>query len=276
MKKFMVLFMASPADFEKAMKNFTPEQQKKGMDGWMQWMIANKTSIVDHGGPLGKTRRVDGSGVSDTKNGIGGYSIVQAASPDDAAKLFGKDHPHLQMMPGALDRTRRDHAGPGNVKPAVPSGTGAAGRYAYGNSSSRACSLSSVFGLVLIRCQSFIRQALASPEQVRARRHSLCLQCRNDPIRSHCARIAKSRRLLCGSARHCSCVKRPMASLESLVSEMGGNALETETKVKIFVALTETTTKCFSNAGIVPGAYIDRNLGRQREDHALFRRTSAT
>ena len=80
MKKFMVLFMASPADFEKAMKNFTPEQQKKGMDGWMQWMIANKTSIVDHGGPLGKTRRVDGSGVSDTKNGIGGYSIVQAAS----------------------------------------------------------------------------------------------------------------------------------------------------------------------------------------------------
>jgi hypothetical protein len=28
------------------------------------------------------------------------YSIVQAASHDAAAKMFGKDHPHLQM-PGA-------------------------------------------------------------------------------------------------------------------------------------------------------------------------------
>jgi hypothetical protein len=101
MKKFMVLYMASPADFENAMKNSTPEQQKKGMDGWMQWMIANKTSIVDHGGPLGKTKRVDGSGATDAKNGIGGYSIVQAASAEAAAKLFGKNHPHLQMMPGA-------------------------------------------------------------------------------------------------------------------------------------------------------------------------------
>jgi hypothetical protein len=26
---------------------------------------------------------------------------VQAQSHDAAAKLFGKDHPHLQMMPGA-------------------------------------------------------------------------------------------------------------------------------------------------------------------------------
>ena len=38
MKKFMVLYMASGADFEKMMKNSTPEQQKKGMDGWMKWM----------------------------------------------------------------------------------------------------------------------------------------------------------------------------------------------------------------------------------------------
>jgi len=35
MKKFMVLFMASSADFEKAMKSSTPDQQKKGMDAWM-------------------------------------------------------------------------------------------------------------------------------------------------------------------------------------------------------------------------------------------------
>ena len=48
----------------------------------------------------GKTKRVDGKGASSTKNGVGGYSIVQAQSHSAAAKLFGKDHPHLQM-PGA-------------------------------------------------------------------------------------------------------------------------------------------------------------------------------
>ena len=100
MKKFVALYMASRADFEKMMENSTPEQQKKGMDAWMKWMDANKSSIVDGGAPLGKTKRVDSNGASDTKNEIGGYSIVQAASPDAATKLFGKDHPHLQM-PGA-------------------------------------------------------------------------------------------------------------------------------------------------------------------------------
>jgi hypothetical protein len=101
MKKFMVLYMASAADFEKMMKNSTPEQRQKGMEAWMKWMNANKASFADGGGPLGKTKRVDANGASDTRNGIGGYSIVQAESHDAATKIFGKDHPHLQMMPGA-------------------------------------------------------------------------------------------------------------------------------------------------------------------------------
>src|ERR1700737_5444904 len=100
MKKFMVLYMASGAEFEKMMKNATPEQQKKGMDGWMKWMNKNKKSLVDGGAPLGKTKRVDAKGASNTKNEVGGYSIVQAESADAATKLFGKDQPHLQM-PGS-------------------------------------------------------------------------------------------------------------------------------------------------------------------------------
>src|ERR1700747_1498002 len=100
MKKFMVLYMASGADFEKMMKNSTPEEHKKGMDAWMKWMNANKTSIVDGGAPLGKTKRVDSNGASNTRNEIGGYSVVQAESHDAATKIFGDDHPHLQM-PGA-------------------------------------------------------------------------------------------------------------------------------------------------------------------------------
>ena len=100
MNKFMVLYMANGAEFEKMMKTSTPEQQKKGMEGWMKWMGDHKASIVEGGAPLGKTKRVDSKGASDAKNDIGGYSIVQAETADDAAKLFGKDHPHLQM-PGA-------------------------------------------------------------------------------------------------------------------------------------------------------------------------------
>jgi hypothetical protein len=100
MKKFMVLYMANGAEFERMMKNSTAEQQKKGMDAWMKWMGDHKASLVDGGAPLGKTKRVDAKGASDTKNDIGGYSIVQAETADAAATLFGKDHPHLQM-PGA-------------------------------------------------------------------------------------------------------------------------------------------------------------------------------
>jgi hypothetical protein len=100
MKKFLVLYMASKADFENMMKNSTPEQQKKGMDQWMKWMGENKASLVDGGAPLGKTKRVDAKGASNTQNEVGGYSIVQSESHDTATKIFGKDHPHLQM-PGA-------------------------------------------------------------------------------------------------------------------------------------------------------------------------------
>jgi hypothetical protein len=100
MKKFLVLYMANGAAFEKMMKNSTPEQQKQGMDAWTKWMGTHKASLVDGGAPLGKTKRVDSKGASDAKNDVGGYSIVQAESAEAATKLFGKDQPHLQM-PGA-------------------------------------------------------------------------------------------------------------------------------------------------------------------------------
>jgi hypothetical protein len=58
MKKFMVLYIANGAEFEKMIKNSTPEQQKKGMDAWMKWMGEHKAALVDGGAPLGKTKRV--------------------------------------------------------------------------------------------------------------------------------------------------------------------------------------------------------------------------
>jgi YCII-related domain len=100
MKKFLVLYMADAAAMAEMMKNATPEQQKKGMEAWMKWMGDNKGALVDGGAPLGKTKRVDSKGASDTRNEIGGYSIVQAESAEAATKIFGKDQPHLQM-PGS-------------------------------------------------------------------------------------------------------------------------------------------------------------------------------
>ena len=100
MKKFMAIYMASGPDFENMMKNSTPEQQRRGMEAWMTWIQDNKAAILEGGAPLGKTKRADVGGVSDIKNNMGGYSVVQAETHDAAAKLFGKDHPHLRM-PGA-------------------------------------------------------------------------------------------------------------------------------------------------------------------------------
>ena len=78
MKKFMVLYMASGPEFEKMKQSSTPDRQKEGMEAWKKWMNDNKASIVEGGAPLGKTKRVDSNGGSDTKNEVGGYSVLQA------------------------------------------------------------------------------------------------------------------------------------------------------------------------------------------------------
>lgn len=99
MKKFIVLYMMPIATMDEMMKNSTPEQRKASMDGWVAWGKAHQADLVEMGTPVGKNKRVTASGVTDTRNEVGGYSIVQAESQDAAAKLFS-DNPHLQM-PGA-------------------------------------------------------------------------------------------------------------------------------------------------------------------------------
>jgi hypothetical protein len=97
MKKFLVLYKASTADFERAMSS-TPEQQKTGMDEWMKWSQKAAGSIVDMGAPLGKTMRVTTSGATPVKNDIGGYSIMQGDSKEAVAESL-KGHPHFMMGP---------------------------------------------------------------------------------------------------------------------------------------------------------------------------------
>ena len=93
--------MASEGDFKKAMASMpamTPEQQKQMMDEWVGWMKA-KGGVVDMGAPLGKTKKVTPSSIADMRNEIGGYSIVEASSHEEAAQKM-QDSPHFKMMPG--------------------------------------------------------------------------------------------------------------------------------------------------------------------------------
>lgn len=102
MKKFVALYLAPAAEITKFMKDMTPENMKAGMDEWQKWMTEHASDLVDSGAPLGKTKRVSTDGVSDTKNEVTGYSIVQADSHDKAAQLFNQ-HPHLQIPGGTIE-----------------------------------------------------------------------------------------------------------------------------------------------------------------------------
>jgi len=103
MKKFLVLYKASTEAFQQMMKNTTPEQQKAGMDAWMSWSKHAAPSIVDMGGPLGKSLRVaKGGAVSPVVNDLGGYSVMQAESKEALAAMM-KEHPHFKMPDSSIE-----------------------------------------------------------------------------------------------------------------------------------------------------------------------------
>lgn len=95
MKKFLVLYKASAAEFQRAMSS-TPEQQKAGMDEWMKWGKKAEKAIVDMGAPLGKALNVTTKGSKAVTNDLGGYSVLQAESKEALAETL-KGHPHFMM-----------------------------------------------------------------------------------------------------------------------------------------------------------------------------------
>ena len=98
MPKFLALYMGSPtpgpgpADLDQA-------TIAKGMAAWGDWMARNASAVVDGGGPLGKTKKTSAAGVSDIRNLVSGYVVVEAPSHEAAAKLF-EAHPHFTIFPG--------------------------------------------------------------------------------------------------------------------------------------------------------------------------------
>ncbi len=102
MKQFLAIFLGSAealAAWRAQDEAVRKEQEKAGMEAWMKWAADNKEKIVYDGSPLGKTKRIDKAGISDTKNELGAYTVVQAESHEAAAAIF-LNHPHFTLFPG--------------------------------------------------------------------------------------------------------------------------------------------------------------------------------
>ena len=102
MKKFFVLYKAPIEEFQKAMKMWTGAEREVSMKEWQDWMTTHKADLVDPGMPVGKTKQVTAAGVTDIKNDIGGYSVIQAESHDAAAKLL-TDNPHFKIPRASIE-----------------------------------------------------------------------------------------------------------------------------------------------------------------------------
>ncbi len=102
MKRFLAIYIGSLSTQEKAENKATDDDSVKiqrGMEAWANWAMTHSSSIVDHGSPIGKTKRASREGISDTENRITAYTIVQAESHEVAARIF-ENHPHFSIFPG--------------------------------------------------------------------------------------------------------------------------------------------------------------------------------
>ena len=102
MKNFLAIYLGTPGSMEKWQHLSEEEREQRmqeGMKAWQGWMEKHQDILVASGGPLGKTKRIDPNGVTDTSNDMTGYVILQAESHEAAAKLF-EGHPHFSIFPG--------------------------------------------------------------------------------------------------------------------------------------------------------------------------------
>jgi hypothetical protein len=74
-------------------------KEREGIAAWKAWVEKHRAAIVEMGGPLGKTKKISKSGIEDTSNQMGAFTVVRADSHEAAAKLFEK-HPHFMIFPG--------------------------------------------------------------------------------------------------------------------------------------------------------------------------------
>jgi hypothetical protein len=102
MKKYLAVYTGSPtalAQWEALSETERENRHTEGVAAWTKWVAENAASIVEMGGPLSRTKLVSEAGVSDIRNNLAAFTIVQAESQDAAARLF-LNHPHFTIFPG--------------------------------------------------------------------------------------------------------------------------------------------------------------------------------
>ena|ERR1700690_2956863 len=113
LKKFLVLYLVPTdviADWVKTDPATRKTEEEKMRAGWQRWM-SDHTNIIRTTEAAGKTKEVTASGIGDIKNEIMLYSIVEAASQDEAAEAFRR-HPHLAIPRSSIQVTEVRAMGP--------------------------------------------------------------------------------------------------------------------------------------------------------------------
>lgn len=99
MPRFMLLLYDDPAQW----KNVSPEEMQKAIEKYHEWahrpFTKDSMRLAEDVGRVirskgGKPRATDGP-YSETKEVLGGFYLIEAASYDEAVKLT-MDHPHLE------------------------------------------------------------------------------------------------------------------------------------------------------------------------------------
>jgi hypothetical protein len=80
-------------------------KMQQGMAAWKAWIDKHQSAIVQMGGPLGKTRKVDSRGVAEVTNLLTAFSVVRVAR---GCSEDVRGSPALFHLSG---RGHRDHAG---------------------------------------------------------------------------------------------------------------------------------------------------------------------
>ena len=101
---YLAVFLGSKTSPRRTAWDALPEakrraKEQEGVAAWKAWAEKHHGAIVAMGGPLGKTKKVAESGITDTSNNMGAFTVVRADSHEAAAKLF-ENHPHFAIFPG--------------------------------------------------------------------------------------------------------------------------------------------------------------------------------
>ncbi len=102
MKTYLAVFTGTPgamARWESLSESERQKLQAQGVAAWKKWAKDNAAAIVQMGGPLSRTKLVSRGGITDIRNNLAAFTIVQAESQEAAAKLF-LNHPHFTIFPG--------------------------------------------------------------------------------------------------------------------------------------------------------------------------------